>query len=150
MMRRWSLLVALGASLRPAHSGRPADCPCITWEMDDKCSNYNHFGWPTCSDYLFDPSPWAWQWIMNKNQTGGTCAKCSGSMKDFNCGYVFPCFAVRAPLLPCPCPCPEPAPLGRRPPTLFPSRCATDSRWHTASSASPVRDAFSNVALRSR
>jgi hypothetical protein len=93
-MPRLLLAALLLAQLLTAtHGGRPADCPCITWEMDDKCSNQNHFGWPTCSDYLFDPSPWAWQWIMNANSTGGTCAKCSGSMKDFDCGYVFPCFA---------------------------------------------------------
>ena len=86
-------LALLAAPLAVHYCGRPADCPCVTWAQDTACGNDNHFGWPTCADYLFDPSPWAWQWIMDANKTGGTCAKCSGTMKDFDCGYVFPCFA---------------------------------------------------------
>ena len=54
----WALLGALLAAPLAVRGARPADCPCITWAQDTACGNYNHFGWPKCDDYLFDPSPW--------------------------------------------------------------------------------------------
>jgi hypothetical protein len=88
--------LSLALAMRPAPGGRPADSPCITWVMDDKGANINHFS--PITDWL-PATIWAWQWTAKPGKpgvpTGGSCATCNltRGLHDFDCGYVFPCFA---------------------------------------------------------
>ena len=88
MMR---LALLLSAAAAPCGASRPADNPCVTWVPG------------SCSVAGIDPSKFipaiysAWMWhpdgACGSANMSGSCSRCSGRPGDFQCGYIFPCFA---------------------------------------------------------
>ena len=76
----------------PPPPERPKDSPCVTW-VQSGCS-----GLPASAPHVADYVPaiysaWQWEGGGNKSHPSGRCLPCSGKPNDFNCGYLFPCFA---------------------------------------------------------
>ena len=84
------VLQLLLQQLQLVPADRPADNPCVTWQKAT-CSGVVNRSWASVDDFI--PAIYtAWQWI-GKGNNSGSCVPCSGHQGDFNCGYIFPCYA---------------------------------------------------------